>query len=56
MGTQTTTLGTNVTESDCRDLCQEQLQRDDCTWLETAGSVRIVGRSDSEPELLTRPS
>ena len=56
-GTGTTTLGTNVTESDCRGLCQEQqLQRDDCTWTETAGSARIVGRSNSEPELLTRPS
>ena len=55
-GTGTTTLGTNVTESDCRGLCQEQLQRDDCTWAETAGSARIVGRSNSEPELLTRPS
>ena len=50
------TLGTNVTESDCRGLRQEQLQRDNCTWTETAGWARIVGRSNSEPELLTRPS
>ncbi len=55
-GTQVTTLGTEVSEGACRDLCQEVLMRDDCTWVETPASARIVGRSNSESEPLTRSS
>ena len=36
-------LGTQITESACRDLCQEQFMRDDCAWTETIISERIVG-------------
>jgi hypothetical protein len=49
-GTESTTLGTQVTEGACRELCQEQLMRDDCTWIETIISSRIVG-----PEQIPNP-
>ena len=55
-GTGVTTLGTQVTAGACMDLCQEVLQRDDCTWVETPASAAIVGRSNSEPDPLTRSS
>lgn len=55
-GTGVTTLGTEVSAGACRDLCQEVLQRDDCDWVETPASAMIVGRSNSEPEPLTRSS
>ncbi len=55
-GTGVTTLGTQVTAGACMDLCQEVLMRTDCTWVETPGAARIVGRSNSESEPLTRSS
>ncbi len=55
-GTGVTTLGTEVSAGASMDLCQEVLMRDDCTWVETAYVARIVGRSNSESEPLTRSS
>ncbi len=55
-GTGVTTLGTEVRAGACMDLCQEVLMREDCTWVETPGAARIVGRSNSESEPLTRSS
>ncbi len=55
-GTGVTTLGTQVTAGACMDLCQEVLMRTDCTWVETPGAARIVGRSNPESEPLTRSS
>ena len=44
-GTGTTTLGTDVTQGSCRNLCQDQLMRDDCVWVETRTAGQVVGPS-----------
>ena len=44
-GTGVTTLGTSVTQGTCQTLCQDQLQRDDCVWVETRTAAQVVGPS-----------
>ena len=43
MGTSLTSVDTPITESACRDLCQEQFMRDDCAWTKVIFEGRIVG-------------
>ena len=42
-GTGITTLASSVTENECRGLCQDLLQRDDCDWVEIGAAARVVG-------------
>ena len=48
-GTGITTVGSSVTESECRSLCQDQLQRDDCDWVEIGAAGRVVGPFALQP-------
>ena len=42
-GTGITIVGSSVTENECLSVCQDQLQRDDCDWVEIGAAVRVVG-------------